>query len=264
MRNRRAADRPGMPIRILLVVVCLWLAVPGNAEAQFVAQAAVVPPEQFNAEIGLMFWKPTPELVITTGAFAPFGGTVDFVNSFGLEKKTFREYRFVSKAGRKHKLRFSKVEFAYEGSTVVQGAPVTTDIEWQLWRGGYEYDILLRSHGFIGIVTELKYNNIEASLSRAGQSIVTDQRVFVPTIGGIARGYLGDYISLTGEFTFMNIDGTELRGKFQDLDLYGIAHLGKSVGLQFGYRSVHVDYLVDDDAGDLRMKGPYFGGLLRF
>lgn len=255
-------DSPGMPIRAFFAALFVCLA--GTAHAQFVPQPALVEPEQFNAEMGLVFWKPAPELVISTGAFAPFGGTVDFVNTFHLEKERFREYRFVTKAGRKHKLRFSKVEFKYEGDAIVQGAPAATNVQWELWRGGYEYDILLRSHGFIGFVTELKYNDIDATLTRAGQSIVTEQHVWVPTIGGIARGYLGDYISLTGEFTFMNINGTEFRGKLQDFDVYGIAHLGKTLGIQYGYRSVHIDYLVDDDAGDLRMKGPYFGGLLRF
>jgi hypothetical protein len=36
------------------------------------------------------------------------------------------------------------------------------------------------------------------------------------------------------------------------------------VGAQIGYRSVTVDYVVDDDTGNLKMKGPYFGGLIRF
>ena len=64
----------------------------------------------------------------------------------------------------------------------------------------------------------------------------------------------------------LSLDREDVRGKFYDLDIYGTAHFGKSVGAQLGYRSVVTDYLVNDgdDQGDLKMKGVYFGGLVRF
>ena len=53
-------------------------------------------------------------------------------------------------------------------------------------------------------------------------------------------------------------------GLFYDFDLYGTANFGRNVGAQIGYRSVTVDYAVDQDTGDLKMKGPYVGGVVRF
>ena len=35
-------------------------------------------------------------------------------------------------------------------------------------------------------------------------------------------------------------------------------------GIQGGYRMLEADYVVDDESGDLEMKGPYFGGVVRF
>ena len=35
-------------------------------------------------------------------------------------------------------------------------------------------------------------------------------------------------------------------------------------GVQAGYRSFDVFYRVDSDEGDLKIKGFYFGGLVRF
>ena len=35
-------------------------------------------------------------------------------------------------------------------------------------------------------------------------------------------------------------------------------------GLQGGYRALSADYLLDSDTGDLEMKGPYFGAMVRF
>ena len=250
-------DTGAMPIRLLFCVMCALCVATVNAEAQ--------EPEQFNQEIAVMFWSPTPDFVVTDPAFAPVGGTVDFVNTFNIDDKRFIEYRFVTKAGQKHKIRFSKVKFDYEeNAAVVQGVPVAADIQWELWRFGYEYDIFKGSAGFLGIVTELKYSNVQASIAGALGSVAIEQKVPVPTVGGIVRGYLGDYVSLTGEYTFLSVDREDYRGKFYDLDLYAIAHFGKTVGAQFGYRKVHVDYLVDDDQGDLKMEGVYFGGVVRF
>ena len=36
------------------------------------------------------------------------------------------------------------------------------------------------------------------------------------------------------------------------------------VGAQVGYRSFDVFYHIDEDEGDLRLRGLYFGGLVRF
>jgi len=254
-----------MPIRSLLCAWCVLLTVSATAEAQFTVQPDVVPAEDFHVELALMGWRPTPELEITTPAFNPLGGTVDFIETFGFPHKRFPDYRVVIKPGRKHRLRFSRVEFAYQEDAVVQGVSGTADVTWELWRAGYEYDLISRSHGFLGVIGELKYNKVNASIATNFGSLVTEQKVPLPTVGGIARGYLGDYASITGEFTMLTVDRDgDFRGKFWDLDVYGTAHFGRSLGVQTGYRSVVTDYLVDDDQGDLKMQGWYFGGLVRF
>jgi hypothetical protein len=188
---------------------------------------------------------------------------VDFVNTFALEDDRFTELRLVLKGG-KHKFRAARVVFEYQESATIQGAPATTDIEWELWRVGYEYDFIRRQQGFVGVVTELKYNEVDARVNTPFGRAETLQKVPIPTIGAIGRGYLGDAVSVTAEFTMLSLDRDDLRGKFYDFDLYGTGHFGKSFGVQAGYRSVTTDYLVDDDAGDLKMKGFYFGGLVRF
>ena len=45
---------------------------------------------------------------------------------------------------------------------------------------------------------------------------------------------------------------------------HGTVSFGRHLGAQAGYRSVVVHYLTDEDLGDLKMKGPYFGGVVRF
>ena len=79
-----------------------------QAEAQFhVADPA--PGENFNVELGLMFWQPTPEIEIQTGGLAAGIPGVDFVREFGLADERFMEFRVVIKTGRKHKIRISHI-----------------------------------------------------------------------------------------------------------------------------------------------------------
>jgi hypothetical protein len=271
-----------MKIRTLTSAVFALLLVSARAEAQFTAEPSVAPAEDFNVELGIMFWQPTPELTLSTGDTQV--GTVDFVQEFGIGDERFREFRVILKPARKHKLRFAYVPFRYDQDAVLQRSitfrnltfPVTAeanaDINWDVYRFGYEWDFVTRRHGFVGVVTELKYNKVKADVSATAQvfgqpvtlSSGFDETAPVPTIGGIARGYLGDHVSITGEFTAFKYDRDEFRGKFYDFDVYGAAHLGKNAGAQIGYRSLTVDFLVNGDAGDMKMKGLYFGGFVRF
>jgi hypothetical protein len=251
-----------------------------GAEAQFRAPAPS--PEDFHTELGLMFFTPTPELTLTTGDARV--GTVDFVQEFAIGEDTFREFRAVVKAARKHKIRYARVAFEYDQPAVLTRsitfqnvtfpvtANATADIKWEVHRFGYEWDFVRASKGFVGLVTELKYNKVKATVSASGivngqtQSLAAsvDQTAPAPTIGGIGRGYLGKYVSLTGEFTGLKIDRDDFLAKFYDFDVYAAGHLGKNVGVQLGYRSITVDFLVDNDQGSMKMKGRYLGGFVRF
>ena len=206
------------------------------------------------------------------------------MQDFGIGDERFREFRAVLKPGRKHKIRFSYVPFTYDQDTVLQRtiviqnqpfpatATANADLTWNVYTFAYEWDFVSRSQGFVGLVAGAKYNKVEADVTATvsafglTQSFAAefDQDALVPTIGAIGRGYLGDNVSITGEFGVFRIDGDEWRGKFYDFDIYGAAHLGKNVGAQVGWRSIIVDFLVDEDAGDMKMKGPYFGGFVRF
>jgi hypothetical protein len=128
----------------------------------------------------------------------------------------------------------------------------------------------------VGVVTEVKFNTVSADLEAPGiGSELTDVSAPVPTIGGLIRVYPHRTFSLTAEFTGFKIPGFladritdavngDSEAKVFDLDLYGTLNFGSHVGAQFGYRSLTADYLLDEDSGDLELKGWYFGGLIRF
>jgi len=156
-----------MKIRPLLLAAAM-LCVSGSASAQN-------SPENFSFEAGLIFWKPSPEIVITSGAL---GTPVDFINTFAVEDKRFRSYRIVTKAG-KHKARFSTEHIKYDatttltqtirfqGQTYTVGIPTTAELNWTLRRIGYEYDPVSTPRGFVGLVAYLNYNKMNAQLSAA-------------------------------------------------------------------------------------------------
>jgi hypothetical protein len=258
----------------LCVVVLSFCALTLSAAG---AQAQVLPAEDHIVELGVMFWKPSPELTLSTNALSGAGvNNVDFVQEFGIEDKWFPEFR--AAIGRNHKLRLSFVSIKYDAEATLQrtftfnnrtftvGAPASADIKWDLWKFGYEWDFVSRERGFFGVIADLKYNKITASVDSPllTSAATTDTSTPVPTIGVIGRGYLAPMVAITGEFTGLSITRDEFEAKFFDFDLYGTVSFGRNVGVQGGYRSVVVDYLVDEDSGDLKMKGPYFGAVVRF
>lgn len=232
-------------------------------------------------EAGLRYWTPSPEIVLSTGGLTSLGiGDVNFVEEFGFEDDRFRELR--ATIGRGHKFRLRKVTFEYsedatiqrtivfQGRPFIAGGPATADVTWDLWTLGYEWDFISRGGGFLGFVTDLKYNKVKASITSPmlTSTASTDVTAPVPTIGVIGRVNLGSMGSITSEFTGFKLSRTDgddpFEGKFTDFDIYGTVNIGRNLGVEVGYRSIDVHYLVDDDSGDLGMAGPYFGGTLRF
>jgi len=272
----------------VLAAALLCLVLSARAEAQFRVPDPA-PGENFVVELGLFFWEPTPGLLIQTGGLAAIGeNEVDFVQEFGIEKERFKEFRSVTKTGKKHKIRVSHVLAEYHASVTLQrtinfggqtfpvSVPATANLQWKVWRFGYEYDFVAADRGVIGFITELKLNTVSADLEAAGfGSELTEVEAPVPTIGGIIRVYPHKTFSLTAEMTGFKMPGfmgkwitnaveDDPDAKVFDLDLYGTVNFGSHVGVQLGYRSLSADYEFDDDLGDLELKGWYFGGLIRF
>jgi hypothetical protein len=261
------------------LVGLLAAAVP--ARAQFNVPAPPPPGEDYRVEIGAMFWKPSPELTIRSNDLGLIGNEIDFVQEFGIEDKRFREFRVTLKPGRKHKLRLHYLPIKYEQEATIQrqivfagqvfnvGIPATATVDWKFWRFGYEWDFISRSSGFLGLVTELKYNQVRGEIGTpiANLDATAEQTAPVPAIGLVGRGYLSKNVSITGEFTGFKLPDAfieEFDGAFWDFDIYGTVNLGRNAAVQAGYRSLDVDYIADEDLGRLKMKGIYFGGLVRF
>jgi hypothetical protein len=207
----------------------------------------------------------------------PAGGIddFDFVDEFGLATERFSEFRVVGKPGRKHKLRFSYVPVRYEAVAPLQNPIVFDDqvfagttsanIKWDIWRFGYEWDVVSRPRGLFGIIGELKYNKTSAAVSSQGIGALVAKKAPIPAAGAIGRVYVHPNVSITGEVTGIKVSsGDTFDTNFWDVDISATASVSKHFGVLGGYHSISADYAIDTDSGNLKLTGAYIGLVSRF
>jgi hypothetical protein len=268
-----------MTIRRAMIFFAVLLAA-SRAGAQSEAGAG----EVFKVEFTLRFWSPNPTLQLSTGNVAGFGvGPVDFVEAFGIEKDRFTEYSVISKVG-KHKTHYSSIPINYTkdavitktiefgGITVPVSTPASAEVDWRLRKYGYEWDFLQADRAYLGLLADVKDNKFSANISAGPYGTDdADVRVWIPMVGLGVRGYAHRLVSFTGEFSLevTRFKGFEKLkrdwdGHSVDWDIYSTVNAGRNFGVQAGYRSMRVDYTSTTDTANLKMKGWYWGGNLRF
>ncbi|MEN3339041.1 MAG: hypothetical protein V7647_2717 [Acidobacteriota bacterium] len=272
MRTRAAA--------ILLLSAVLGLTA-STADAQYSVKGPSDPAtgERYHVEIGGFLWNPTPDIIISSESLGIVGSSIDFVNDLGIEKTRFKQLRVVLRPAKKHKLRFEYTPITYNAvgtltaPVVFNGIrfpvtfPVNTNLQWKAYRFGYEYDFVSRDRGFVGLILEAKYTDVQATLSNILATEFARARAPIPAIGAIGRVYVVPNISITAEFSGIKLPDSvndDYRAKYYDLDIYGTVNFTDHFGAQAGYRSFDVLYKVKKDQGDLLLKGLYLGGIVRF
>jgi hypothetical protein len=278
-----------MHIRRALSACILLSLFASTANAQFRAPEAPTPGENFHVELAMMFWKPTPGIVIGSDSLrAVDAAGVDFAQEFNIQDKRFNDFRAVLRGG-KTKVRISHVKMAYNESAVLQRAVVvgglpfnvaanaTADLEWDLWRIGYERDFVKTDRGLLGFIAEVNFNHVIADLSATSQGItatsLVDEKVPFPALGVIGRVYPHRTVGITAEWTGFKMPGFIANrltdtdngaAHMKNFDVYVTGSITRYFGIQGGYRTLSADYLLDDNSGDLEMKGLYFGAMVRF
>jgi hypothetical protein len=263
---------------VVCAAILMW-SVPASAQYRAAPSPAVG--EQYHIEAALAWWSPEPNLIVSSESLGIPGDDVDLVTDLGIEKKRLRELRLVLRPAAKHKFRINYLPIKYSAEAIVQrefvfngqryriGLPVNTETDLTTWRFGYEYDFIHRSRGFLGVLLDLKYTNVDVVLDSPIGREFTSQVAPIPTIGVVGRGYIVPNFSITGEVSFFKVPenlGEQLNGegRYLDYDFYATYNLNRNVGGQLGLRSIDVQYSKDLDAGTLNFKGWYFGGVIRY
>lgn len=276
--------RHNMRIRVAISIVCLTIisGLPAQAQSTAADTSNRATGENYRVEFGGYFWFPSPTIFIKSEELtqAQLGTRIDFVEDLGIENATFRQIKAVLRPGKKHKFRFEYTPISYKqpngtlrrnivfnGILYSVALPVATELKWNAYRFTYEWDMVYRDRGFFGILLETKYTDVQATLSNALDTEFARARAPIPAIGAIGRVYVVPNISITGELSGFKLPDSideDYGGKFIDFDLYGSVNFTDNFGAQVGYRSFDVFYRVEEDEGTLKVRGMYFGGVVRF
>jgi len=245
--------------------------------------------EKFIVEGSAGFWNPVSTMVFSSAALGIQGTDIDLKGDLGLTDRRFGELHLVFRPAKKHKLRLQYIpikfhqedhqiarEIVFNGQRYVTQVPVNWMFDWKAYRFGYEYDVYTHSRGFGGVILDVKYTDVYASLKTPFQSEpeFVHPRGPVPAIGGIGRFYIVPNISITGELTGITIpDGVAKElgadAHYFDLDIYGTLNFTNNLGAQIGYRSFDVGVAVREDdgptsTGSFLLRGLYFGIVARY
>jgi hypothetical protein len=116
-------------------------------------------------------------------------------------------------------------------------------------------------------VLDFKQTDLRATLTTP---IIAEYRRFaapIPALGGTFRIYPIPQASVTGEVTVFRLPENIVRNtkaRYIDVDFYGTFNVNRYVGGQLGYRSFDLGYSDTTFLGDLRLKGFYFGAVVRY
>ena len=235
--------------------------------------------EDYTLEVTGGLWNPTVSIVASSEQFGIIGTQINFSDDLGMIRKRHPELRLTFKPGRRHKLRLHWLPIQYNQSAVIErrivfqgiafdaGVGVDSSLGWDTWRFGYEFDIVSRERGYVGLIVEAKYTHIQAEFdSEVGYEFVR-ARAPIPALGAIARVYVTRFTPITAEFTAFRLPDKVVEGyeaRYLDFDIYGTVNLSTMVGINVGYRSLDMSYLAERDTGDLKLDGVYLSGTFRF
>lgn len=271
---RRLAD--------LLLVGAVLMALPRAASAQYGApeldSSAIG--EQYHVEVSGSLWKPDVYGVISSEQFGIIGSQISFVDDLGFEKTRFKAFKLVLRPSKKSKFRIERIPVVYQAETNLKRSivfngqayplalPLQSEFDWKVWRFGYEYDAFYRSRGFVGFFVEARYTEMIAELrSPLYAPEYRRDRAPLPAIGVVARGYPLPALAINFEMSTFNVPKDtipDVEANYYDWDINGTFNLSRYAGVQIGWRRMTNFLSVENDIGDTKFQGLYFGGTLRY
>lgn len=265
----------------IAAAAALSLLAASPASAQFTPRSLEDPAtgEKYHIEGRAGFWNPSADMHISSESLGIVGDDINFKRDLGLTDHRFGEIHATLRPTKKQKLFFQYIPIKYEqagsptrnitfnGQLYRVGLPVNSLLDWKAYRFGYEYDAFYRNRGYIGVILEAKYTDVNAKLASPFSSEFAHAQAPIPAIGGTGRFYVVPNISVTGELTGFKVPDSiskDYKAHYVDFDLYGTVNFTENVGAQVGYRSFDVGYIVKRDTGSFVVKGLYFGVVARY
>lgn len=277
-----------------LLAAALFLLLPAAAHAQYggTETSDFAIGEKYWIEASAALWKPDVSGQISSEQFGLIGTNIDFVDDLGYAETRFKDFKIVLRPTRKAKFRiqYTPVQYAAEttftrnivfnGIAYPLGVPIESSFDWKVWRFGYEYDFIYRSRGYVGVIAEVRYTQMNAQLATNSPAIsprydeFTSVKAPLPAFGLAGRVYPLPALAVNFEMTGMKLpDPGEdnnanyldwYKASYYDVDINGTFNVTNNVGVQAGWRKMKTDLEIDLDTGNLQFQGFWFGAVLRY
>jgi hypothetical protein len=244
--------------------------------------------ERYHVELsgGAWFTMPSTALFsdsenVTSGSTTTTvnGTSIDF-KQLGLINKTFPDAHLTIRLAPKHKLRGEFIPIKYKqsttlptdvvtsGQTYLRGQAIQTELRWNEWNLGYEFDFMSSPTGYLGAVAAVTRLNVSGAIANGAQSGTATVNIVMPGLGATARYYVRPQVSLTGGLIAFYLPGgdTSTHGHSIEIDGYATVNASKYLGVQAGYRSFIMSYAWQSplSSSSMTIGGPYLGGTLHF
>ena len=259
-------------ILCLLSLVFLW---PGFAWPQGEAQVGKQEGENYTIEIEGRMWNvklDSTVKVVENG----IGTDVKLVDDLGFEeRKNFFEGRLQVKFARKHKFNLEYIPLKWDadkiltktiqfsGQAYTAGTRVQSSLDLKFFKGGYEYDFLVGSSGFLGGTLDVLVanGNIQVKAPDLAIDQKEDKTVPIPMIGLIGRVYPIKWVNLTAKASGLPLGSY---GYVFDAEASLNINPIRYLGISGGYRYFSADLKYNDNFLNYRLDGPFVGLDLRF
>jgi hypothetical protein len=267
-------------VRIVAALI-VFAAAPANGQDTKYTPDNRATGEAWHVEFGVAAWQPPPDIVVSAESLHVVGSDVSAQRDLGLRTSRLTLFNVVLRPSTKHKFRASYMPVSYvaqaalsrtivfKGQTYTVSTVVDSTITMDVWRIGYEYDIVYRDRFFVGLLIDAKYTDAKVTLTSPIASTRASVLAPIPTLGGIVRVYPAANISVTGEctaFVLPTIGGSleGYSGRYVDYAIYGTLNFTNNFAVQGGYQSMDLSVRRKLDRGDMVMKGAYVAAVARF
>lgn len=229
-------------------------------------------------ELSVSSWRPAVSPVLSSGR-TDSGTPIDFSRDLGLEAGWVQSVRADWQAAHRHHVRFEWLSHGYtqtatasrdlqfNGTTFPLGQPVTSTFRWTTWRIGYAYDVIAGPRGSLGLVVDLKQNDVTARLTGGGADEERRTSLPLPMLGLAGRMHVGWRVDLAADATGFGVPDNATHtygGRLIDVDIAATIAIAPRVAARVGYRDLNVRHLAATDTGRVEMHGPEAGIVVRF
>ena len=262
------------------VLAALLGLLPASAAAQYEAPSVATEAvgERYHIEASGSFWNPNVVGLISSEQFGIVGSRIDLVDDLGYKKTRFKDLRVVLRATKKAKFKFqyTPVEYTaqtslrrnivFNGITFPVSLPIESKFGWKTWRFGYEYDVFYRPRGFVGFLIEGRYTELTAQLDSPARNEFAVAKAPLPAIGAVGRAYVLPELAINFQVTGFRLPDVDpkYQANYFDWDIHGTMNLTNYVGLQVGWRRMSNFLTIENDFGDVKFQGIWFGAAVRY